>query len=231
MTDLAGRSVILLGAGQFSDAFLVGERVVRVPKSQVAMEGLRREVEFLAATRDQLRAQVPRVLETRFDMGPDEAFVVHGLIPGDVLHSAWLREMTEDELSGVAAEVANFVRSLHALAPDRAGSGLERSDLGSWWTALISAVEDEVVPHLAQDVGARFSQKSCRPPTPSMPHPRSSATASWAAIYCGDRRAGSNRLRLVFSRAPRCRTGQFARSRRSLSPGTAQRLSRPDRIS
>lgn len=156
MTDLAGRSVILLGAGQFSDAFLVGERVVRVPKSQVAMEGLRREVEFLAATRDQLRAQVPRVLETRFDMGPDEAFVVHGLIPGDVLHSAWLREMTEDELSGVAAEVANFVRSLHALAPDRAGSGLERSDLGSWWTALISAVEDEVVPHLAQDVGARF---------------------------------------------------------------------------
>lgn len=156
---------------------------------------------------------------------------MHGLIPGDVLHNAWLREMTEDELSGVAAEVANFVRSLHALAPDRAGSGLERSDLGSWWTALISAVEDEVLPHLAQDVGARFlrthaARRHLRRRTPGR-LPRRLGRQSTV----GTGRPGSNRLRLVFSRAPRSRTSQLARSRRSLSPGTAQRLSSLDRIS
>ena len=95
-----GGLVRVLGTGQFSNAFLVEDRVVRVPKSQLAVDGLRREVAFLAADRDQLQGLTPLVLEAELGAGPDGAFVVHRRIPGDVLSEAWLAERAPTSSSG-----------------------------------------------------------------------------------------------------------------------------------
>lgn len=146
--ELAGRPARLLGAGQFSDALLVEDQVVRIPKSELAVQGLRREVGFLYEARRVLRAGVPQVLRSELGRPIGRAFVVHRLVPGDLLSREWLDEMSEEELGAVALSVAHFLHSLHALAPDRTGGVFERIDLVSWWSELVASVEAEVVPHL-----------------------------------------------------------------------------------
>jgi aminoglycoside phosphotransferase (APT) family kinase protein len=149
-----GKPVRVLGTGQFNNAYLVEDRVVRVPKSQIAVDGLRREVAFLAVARDHLRATAPLILTAELGGGADDAFVVHRLIRGDLLREEWLGETGTAELDRIASAVALFVQSLWGIALTQVA--VERHDLGSWWARLAADVETEVMPHLKPDVGARI---------------------------------------------------------------------------
>jgi hypothetical protein len=156
VTVVDGKCVRVLGAGQFNNAFLVEDRVVRVPKSQLALEGLRREAEFLANARARLVAEVPSFLEEKLGEAPNDAYVVHRLIPGQVVREPWLGEMPIDDLNRFASAVARFLKSLRALTSTRAADALERTDLDSWWTQLIADLEADVTPHLEPHVGTRI---------------------------------------------------------------------------
>lgn len=124
----SGEPLVPLGEGEYCIALRLGERVVRVAKHEEAELALRREACVLGEIADSLPLDVPRL---RLHAPADcPLFTVHEEIRGEALtREAWERmpEATRDRL---AADLAHFLRSLHAIPVGdfRERCGLQRLD-------------------------------------------------------------------------------------------------------
>jgi aminoglycoside 2''-phosphotransferase len=119
--------LVAVGAGDDTLAFRAGRRIVRLARHTESAAGLAREACALRMIADRLPLPVPRPSVCR---PPDcPPFAMHDEIAGEVLaREAWLR-LTGPDRDATAAQLAEFLRALHAIPPtDVQRCGLPRID-------------------------------------------------------------------------------------------------------
>jgi aminoglycoside 2''-phosphotransferase len=113
---LAVRSAIFIGEGWTSTAYRVNDEVVfKFPKRVAEWEELDREIAFLAYARPLLPLPVVEHLhQVRTSAGAPFGYAVYRHLPGQAVDPAKLPARAR---SALAAELAGFLRALHAVTP------------------------------------------------------------------------------------------------------------------
>jgi aminoglycoside 2''-phosphotransferase len=119
--ELKGESVAPLGEGMDSLAVLVGDAFAfRFAKHAEAATGLRREIALLPRLAPRLPLDVPRFEYVGVHSGTGLPFVGYGLIRGEPLHRALYDGLPEGTREGVLADIADFLRAVHAFPVEEA---------------------------------------------------------------------------------------------------------------
>ena len=107
--------VSLLGSGDFSIAFQVGDHVVRLPRHQDAAASQQREACFLPLLAPALPLEVPRPSIITPDTTDLPTFSLHRRVPGrELLRDAWLALPRTMQVP-LAHGVGNFIQALHSI--------------------------------------------------------------------------------------------------------------------
>jgi aminoglycoside phosphotransferase (APT) family kinase protein len=102
-----------LNEGQLSMALLVGDVVLRFPRSAFALKRLKVEVQLLERIRPTTNATIPDVIGADLDEPLGKAFVAHRALPGSVLTSERLIAFDPTTVAEIGDSVAAFLRDLH----------------------------------------------------------------------------------------------------------------------
>jgi aminoglycoside 2''-phosphotransferase len=96
--------------GLLNDVVIVNEEFVfRFPKSAYASEHLQDELKILRLLKDYLTLEIPAPFYESEDC------MAYRMIPGETLRRDVLLRLPEDELQGVADQLAQFFRELHGV--------------------------------------------------------------------------------------------------------------------
>ena len=142
------RSARPLGEGWEFRACLVNDELVfRFPKHSAQWNPLEREVAFLAWAADRLPLQVPRYTSVvRASRAAPRGYAVYPYLPGRMLD---VQALTRSQQAAAAGDVADFLRTLHALQPplelDRL---LPPDDLDTVARDLHARALRDIAPHL-----------------------------------------------------------------------------------
>ena len=129
---------------QNNDVAILGSVVVRRPRNIEAIAGVCREAAILPQIRTHLTLPVPQMQVV--EVG-DEIVALHRQLPGEPLWSVKkLSHLTKEHL---AAQLADFLKSLHRIAPDTLNSiDLPYIDQ-RWWTNFLDRAEQFIFPRVA----------------------------------------------------------------------------------
>jgi len=144
----------IIEAGQNSRVLATPTLIVRVPRHAEALHELTREAAILATLAGRLPLPIP---ESKLVPVSGCTVAVHNKLPGEPLLS--LAGFSDAEREQLAADLAGFLRALHALpkAILRPGAG-ERDPLTEW-IDLHRHVEAKVFPLLADDLAAAIRRR------------------------------------------------------------------------
>lgn len=145
---LSIESVRPLGEGWNSLVFLVNEELVfRFPKRRENWEELNREIAFLKAAARDLPLAVPRYLHVVPDsMAARHGYTVYQYLRG---HALDIQAMSIERRAVAAADIANFLKSLHRLPPSHdLASLLPREDERMLAEECLFRAEREIIPKL-----------------------------------------------------------------------------------
>jgi aminoglycoside phosphotransferase (APT) family kinase protein len=110
--------ISVLGAGDDSIAFQVGDYVVRVPRHENAAASQQREACFLPLLAPALPLEVPRPFIVSHDVTDLPPFSLHRRVPGqELLHEAWLAMPRSTQVT-LAHGVGSFIQALHSIPID-----------------------------------------------------------------------------------------------------------------
>ncbi len=134
-----------LGSGQFNDAVLVGDVVLRFPRSDYGVALLGREAAILPVIAGRVPAQLPYpIMASRLDRPVGRAFLAQPLLRGDPLPVAGSPGAVL-----TARLVARFVTALHALPVQPAlDVGVRACGFREQWAELRHDIESAVLPLL-----------------------------------------------------------------------------------
>lgn len=150
--DLAIDHAEYLGGGQFSDVLLVnGGLIFRFPKSPTAAAELYPEIVILKALRGKLPLPIPDVRYLVESTPGSLEFMGYPLIPGEPLLRDRFAAITHQAaLEQIAAELANFLRTLHALPPDLLGA-VQPYDGRAEWQQHLDEFRELLFPYMRPD--------------------------------------------------------------------------------
>ncbi|QRY70990.1 phosphotransferase (plasmid) [Ensifer sp. PDNC004] len=137
---------VLIGSGQNSVAYQLGDRILRLPRHAGAERDLVREASTLRAVRPLLPVPVPD-LEVRRIGG--QLISLHAKIPGEPLSD--LAGLTIGARKTLAADLAAFLQALHSVPIDCLEAGPAEAP-SSEWHRLLAQCEDVAFPLLSPDV-------------------------------------------------------------------------------
>jgi aminoglycoside 2''-phosphotransferase len=151
--DLTIRSVIRLGEGWTATAYQVNHNLVfKFPKGPSLWEQLDREISFLAYARPLLPLPVAdHLFQIRNSAGAPHGYAVYRHVAGT---AANVSQMSDAARMEVAATLAHFLRSLHALGvspeiqPD-----LHQDDERSVSQQHFHAAQEKITPRLTDSEG------------------------------------------------------------------------------
>ncbi|MGV3525405.1 MAG: phosphotransferase family protein [Candidatus Sericytochromatia bacterium] len=135
-----------LGAGDFCLAYLQGNTVLRVARHAEAAAALQRECLVLSAIADHLPLPVPRLRYHAPADGP--AFTSHTLIEGAELTPENWAALGPLEQEQIAAELAGFMRALHAQPADMGRAAGVPVLNAAAWAAELRQASDGLAPLL-----------------------------------------------------------------------------------
>lgn len=150
-TDLTVHNVAPFQSGQNSDLLLVNDDLLfRFPKFARGIVSLRREQAILNAVRLQLPLSVPHFIYHNLDaVDVGRAFVGYRKLPGEPL---WTENFSQiDSIATVdrlAADLASFLQTLHAIPPHTVGFDLQPSDTQAAWSEIFARIRQIVFPQL-----------------------------------------------------------------------------------
>ncbi len=149
---------IVTDAGQFNDIYIIDDTwVIRVPRTPAAAVTLRHEVQMLRALQGRLPLMVPDpvyVCET-----PGQEYMGYHLLPGVALLPEVLDAVPD--VAGydrIAAQIAAFLRALHALKPADLGLDLPLRDTPQEWADLYAQFQDKLYPFMRPDARAQVTR-------------------------------------------------------------------------
>ncbi len=154
--DLAIGHIRQVEGGQYNVVLIADERLIfRFPRFAAGVERLRYESALLAAIRPRLTLSVPEPRYASFvPPEPGAAFVGYPLLPGDPLWRERVAVSDPAVRDRLAAQLAGFLRSLHAVSVGDlpAGTplalGFTDPDWRVGWTSLCGRIEALVLPRL-----------------------------------------------------------------------------------
>ena len=155
-TELGLETVELFRAGQNNLLILVNEELIfRFPKYAKGVAGLRQEHAILSAARPRLPLATPDYIYHNLDDEVGRAFVGYRKLPGRPL---WPEDFErigdEGTVDRLAADIASFLRTLHAIPPDTVDIPQEPSDSPAVWREIFGRIEQVVFPRLTAEARA-----------------------------------------------------------------------------
>ena len=144
----------LYRSGQNNDLLLVNnELVFRFPKYPQGIAAQRREQAVLNAVRPQLPLTTPHYIYHNLgDADVGRAFVGYRKLPGESLWTEMFAQIDDDgTIDRLAADLASFLRMLHAIPPRTIDHTLEPSETPAGWSEIFARIRQVVYPHLTAD--------------------------------------------------------------------------------
>lgn len=136
----------IIETGQNSRVLATPTLIVRIPRHAEARHELTREAAVLAALAGRLPLPIP---ESRLVPVSGCTVAVHNKLPGKPLLS--LAGFSDAEREQLAADLAGFLRVLHALPNAVLRPGAQERDPLTEWVDLLRQLEAKVFPLLADD--------------------------------------------------------------------------------
>jgi aminoglycoside 2''-phosphotransferase len=149
--------------GQFSHVLIVNHALIfRFPKSPHAAAEVSREIPILAALRGRLPLPIPDLKYVVEDADGNLSFMGYPMIPGVPLLRDTFAAIADDAvLAQIAAELAGFLKALHALPPDTLPAAPQPYDARAEWQQTFVNFEAQLFPHMRPDarqqVAANFT--------------------------------------------------------------------------
>ena len=140
------------GEGQYNDLLLVnGEIIFRFPKLEAGLVTLKREVSLLRQLQGQLPLPIPAPTYVSADMETlGYAFMGYPRIPGEPLWHPRFRTIQDPQtLRRMAAQLASFLRDLHAIPVEKLTLDLPVQDQPEEWADLYEEIRQHVLPLIA----------------------------------------------------------------------------------
>jgi len=137
---------VLIGSGQNSVAYQLGDRILRLPRHAAAERDLVREASTLRAVRPLLPVPVPDLEVRRIG---SQLISLHAKIPGEPLSD--LAGLTIGARKALAVDLAAFLEALHSVPIDCPEVGPAEAP-SSEWHRLLAQFEDVAFPLLSPDV-------------------------------------------------------------------------------
>jgi len=144
--------------GQFSDVMMVNESLIfRFPRTPDVAKDMAYEVPILRKLQGRLPLPIPNPLYAHFE-ADNLVFMGYPMLPGEPLWRDTLAAITDAEiLDRLAAQLAEFLKALHAIPPaeitDRPAGETRES-----WTAMYTAMRDQLYPHMRPDARLQVSE-------------------------------------------------------------------------
>ncbi len=159
--ELALERAELFRAGQNNWLVLVnGAWLFRFPKFADGVARLRREDAILGAARPRLPLATPNYVFRNLDDEVGRAFVGYRKLPGEPLWpEAFAGIGDEGTIDRLAADIASFLRALHAIPPDAVAIPQEPSDSPAGWRELFGRMEQVVFPRLTAEARAWTTER------------------------------------------------------------------------
>jgi aminoglycoside 2''-phosphotransferase len=150
---------VRLTRGQFNDVLIVEDAFVfRFPRSAGAASTLRIEIDLLRALQGRLPLPIPTPEFVQIDPGaPEGGFAGYRMLPGEPLSQETVSRSTPAEVTRIAAQIAGFLRDLHAI-PAEIMPALPTADTPSDWAKLLAAFEAELFPSMRPDARTDVSR-------------------------------------------------------------------------
>src|SRR4051794_36622466 len=141
---------ISVSGGQFSDVLMLDQTLIfRFPKSSHAATELYREIAILKALRGKLPLPIPDVLYVTEQAPGQLALMGYPMIPGQPLLRERFAAITDETvLEQIAADLASFLKALHALPLNTFTPAPERYDARAEWWQTFATFEAQLFPHM-----------------------------------------------------------------------------------
>lgn len=139
--------------GQFSDVVFINDTLVfRFPRFASVVTTLATETAALRALQGRLPLSIPEPLYAAVDDTPGRAFMGYRLLPGAPLtREAFAAIPNGPACDHLAAHLANFLRTLHTLAPSSLAVPLPLQDTRDEWEDLFSRFQRHLFSHMRPD--------------------------------------------------------------------------------
>lgn len=144
--------------GQFSDIVIVNESLIfRFPRTPDVAIDMAYEVALLKKLQGRLPLPIPNPIYAHFE-ADNLVFMGYPMIPGEPLWRETLNAITDEEiLDRIAAQLAGFLKALHAI-PANEITNRPAGETRESWVAMYAAMRDQLFPHMRSDACQKVSE-------------------------------------------------------------------------
>lgn len=153
--DLPLENALLNEEGQYNHVVVVNDAIVfRFARFAESVNTLRKEVAILRGIQNYVTLQVPNPIYQQLEgEQPEQCFIGYPIIQGIPLWPEAFEQITNDAtLDRMAAQLATFLKELHAVPTDKAiPINMVDEDQRPYWMDLYNRFRSKLFPHMSSD--------------------------------------------------------------------------------
>jgi aminoglycoside 2''-phosphotransferase len=149
----------ITASGQFSQVIIINDSLIfRFPRSPYVAQGMTREVRILRAVKGSLSLPIPDPSYTYTDPESDTVlFMGYTMLAGEPMSANILVHQPEAVVQGLAKQLADFLRELHAIPPISLNIDLPSEGTHDDWLRLYQAIREQLFPFMRPDAQVQVS--------------------------------------------------------------------------
>jgi aminoglycoside 2''-phosphotransferase len=139
--------------GQFNDILILNEEIIfRFPRHEQGVKRLAVETAILRSIRERVSLPVPNPIFRSLEMQTvGRTFLGYRMIAGELLRDEVLLAADGATLRKLAAQLATFLRELHAVPVEALGLALPVEDSRRQWSEMYARVREQLFPRMRPD--------------------------------------------------------------------------------
>jgi aminoglycoside 2''-phosphotransferase len=150
------------GEGQYNDILIVNDQIIfRFPKYAAGIQTLRKELRILRRLQGRTPLPVPNpIYHSGDEQRPGKVFMGYQMLPGEPLWRDTLLSIQDEAiLQRLAAQLAGFLKQLHALPVDDFRSDLPVQDSLAEFTGMYAEIRARLFDHMRPEASEQVARQ------------------------------------------------------------------------